>query len=108
MSIEALRDEISEAEERLDDLHSQLHQAERFAGSSNADHDTLPPKSNPAVPTASDTSTSHRPNSNRPLDLDEYKRYGRQMIVPCIGLEGQATRWLRTRASAHIECGQAN
>ena len=28
----------------------------------------------------------------RPLSLDEYKRYGRQMIMPNWGLPGQSTR----------------
>lgn len=107
MSFEALRDQIVEAEKRLDDLRSQLHQAEHSAQRSNA-NGTLPPTSNLAVPGPSDTSTSHVSNHELPLDLDEYKRYGRQMIVPCIGLEGLATRWLRTRANAHIECRQAN
>lgn len=27
-----------------------------------------------------------------PLELDEYKRYGRQMIVPNIGIQGEASR----------------
>lgn len=32
---------------------------------------------------------SDEPEHKRPLDLDEYKRYGRQMIMPEIGLPGQ-------------------
>lgn len=92
MSVEALRKQIVEAEKHLDDLRSQLQEAEQLT---NVTHDTIPPQSNPAVPAASDTSTSLLPNPDRPLDLDEYKRYGRQMIVPSIGLEGQATCWLR-------------
>jgi adenylyltransferase/sulfurtransferase len=92
MSVEALRKQIVEAEKHLDDLRSQLHQAEQ---PTNPNHDTFPPQLNSAVPAVSDTSISLPPNPDRPLELEEYKRYGRQMIVPCIGLEGQATRWLR-------------
>lgn len=94
MRVEALHKQIDEAEKHLKDLRSQLHEAEQSPRGSDVTHAKFPPQTDSAVHTDSNASNSQVSNTDRPLDLEEYKRYGRQMIVPCFGLEGQAVRWL--------------
>lgn len=69
-SAEALRKQIAATEEQLNILKAQLHELD--------------------ARNTRDESTSHdQPlESKWPLSQDEYKRYGRQMIVPNIGIQG--------------------
>ncbi|RDW68568.1 adenylyltransferase and sulfurtransferase uba4 [Coleophoma crateriformis] len=71
MSADALRKQIAATEEQLKSLRAQLHDAEtRNTADEITSHDQLP-------------------ESQWPLSQDEYKRYGRQMIVPNVGIQGQ-------------------
>lgn len=86
-AVETLRLEIDTLEIQLAHLKSKLVEAESSipsllpnpseAVSCNAD--------TPPIPTATSEQTY---NWGWPLDPEEYKRYGRQMIMPEIGLEG--------------------
>ena len=76
--MEDLRQKIAEHERHLTGLKERLAAIE-----TNAAGDTLSASSKGAEP-------SRRANPGTwPLDLDEYKRYGRQMILPEIGLQGE-------------------
>lgn len=84
-AIETLRSQIIRLENQLADLKARLVEAENSA---------------PAIPHLR-SGSSHPDISQReaaisklderggwPLDTDEYKRYGRQLIMPEIGLKG--------------------
>ena len=92
MSIQALRRQVAEAESQLADLRRQLHQAEQSVKDFCANDDTLPTPERSFFPASPSSPPISHPNHGRPLDLEEYKRYGRQMIVPSLGLEGQTLR----------------
>lgn len=83
-----LRFEIDTLEARLSHLRTKLAEAE-----SSATPNLLPNSSEPGSCNA-DTAPDPQPASKQigewewPLDAEEYKRYGRQMIMPEIGLEG--------------------
>ncbi|KAL8826020.1 MAG: hypothetical protein Q9191_004057 [Dirinaria sp. TL-2023a] len=84
MSIQALSDQILETEKHLADLRHQLEQAQA------SNNRNLPPIThNNGSASAPDAMLSDITTKRLPLDLEEYKRYGRQMIVPSFGLEGQ-------------------
>jgi adenylyltransferase/sulfurtransferase len=71
-TVEALRAQITATELQLDSLKKQLAQIE---------------KNEFDLRNASESQeNSHR--SKWPLSQEEYKRYGRQMIVPGIGIQG--------------------
>lgn len=72
-SADALRKQITAAEEELQRLKSRLADLERL----NADTKRL----------GNETANEHQ---RWPLSPAEYKRYGRQMIVPSIGLKGKS------------------
>ena len=87
VAIEKLRYHIHQVESHLHVLKQQLTIAEQSTSSNTANqHDlsTSQPNVSPIRPTT--------PISNGdwgwPLGADEYKRYGRQMIMPEIGLKG--------------------
>lgn len=83
MEVQALRDQITDLEKRLSDLQKRLRDAEQSV-ISDGDARVAQPNLAP-VPLPDNESTT----APRPLELEEYKRYGRQMIVPSIGIEGQ-------------------
>jgi adenylyltransferase/sulfurtransferase len=71
-AVEVLRARIGTAEKELADLRVQLAQAEKQA---------------------QDASTSHvsKGEWKWPLEAAEYERYGRQMILPDFGVEGESS-----------------
>lgn len=71
-----LRREISQCEARLKSLKDQLHDAETQELSELKQ--TKPGRANLESGSA----------TTRPLDRSEYVRYGRQLIMPEIGLQG--------------------
>lgn len=75
-SAQQLREQISKAEEKLRNLREQLAQAEAH------EQDQEPE----AVTLSIDGSAW-----KWPLKADEYDRYGRQLILPNVGIQGQAT-----------------
>lgn len=116
--VQALRQQVQSTESQLRDLKIQLQQAEQqaessrqleqaWAGGLHEDwiNEALAALS-PTISTGSNGQRSgwqdqHRPSSSPslrrqtstqgrwPLEAEEYKRYGRQMILPEIGLHGQ-------------------
>jgi adenylyltransferase/sulfurtransferase len=73
---ETLRDLILQTEQRLDDLKNKLAEVER-RGYSNGVSGEEP------------NELEGLKDSKWPLTPEEYLRYGRQMIVPSIGIQGQ-------------------
>ena len=71
--VDALRRQIAQLETRLGDLKRRLSAAE-----------------NAGISEPSQGSKSWK----WPLEAEEYRRYGRQMIMPEVGLQGSS--WLRT------------
>ena len=93
----------------LDSQHRALERIKRYGcqigDSSEGSHGASPhPESPSSASTPRSSYTSHS-QDGRPLDLEEYKRYGRQMIVPSVGFEGQAVDIPWGRAHAHVSCG---
>lgn len=84
LQIQGLEDELISVKRQLADAEAvELSQASQPIGPSTA------------TPTDADMSAAQpTPGKNEandwrwPLDADEYRRYGRQMIMPEIGLEG--------------------
>lgn len=79
----SLRAQIAATEAQLAALKKELEAAEKTA----------------AAAAKTNGVTSARPLENGrkrkwPLSGEEYKRYGRQMIVPQIGLQGQYPGWI--------------
>ena len=75
--IEELKSRIVEHERQLQDLRQELDRAEREADLDNTQ-----------ARDASNLTLDVAANWRWPLTADEYKRYGRQMILPEIGLQG--------------------
>jgi adenylyltransferase/sulfurtransferase len=74
--VDDLRRQIARAEEELNELRAQLTHAEK-------EEATAPPDVTPL------SLASQKEISKWPLSSEEYKRYGRQMIVPNIGIKGK-------------------
>ncbi|KAI5867097.1 adenylyltransferase [Durotheca rogersii] len=88
---EQLRRRISQAERELRDLHRQLDELEAPARDPPAHQDAPDPAAAAAA----------RPEWKWPLSEEEYVRYGRQLVLPAVGVEGQ----LRLRAAAVLVVG---
>jgi adenylyltransferase/sulfurtransferase len=73
----SLRSEIAATEARLAKLKRELQEAEESARVSRSTNNAQPATSGP------------RPERKWPLLKEEYRRYGRQMIVPQVGLQGE-------------------
>ncbi|KAJ5179244.1 hypothetical protein N7492_002454 [Penicillium capsulatum] len=74
----SLRAQIAATEAQLANLKRDLLNAERAAAADSESADTARP-----------TDGSKQSTGRWPLLQEEYRRYGRQMIIPQIGLEGQ-------------------
>lgn len=80
ISAETLRTQIATAEKQLKALKDQL------AGLESADKaDNQPPQ--PRHDEQLENSTNGK-STTWPLTQEEYNRYGRQMVVPSIGIQG--------------------
>lgn len=93
--VRSLRQQIESTETQLRNLKQQLQQAEQqcvveqaWQGGFPKDWitETLAALSPEAQQTAGRSNTTH---GRWPLESEEYKRYGRQMILPEVGLHGQ-------------------
>ncbi|KAL9609637.1 MAG: hypothetical protein Q9167_005614 [Letrouitia subvulpina] len=84
-AIQSLRAQVKSTENQLNQLKRQLEQAEQRKAKENAKDEE---QQSPAIPFPHSPS---RANGNWPWPLqpDEYKRYGRHMILQEIGLQGQ-------------------
>ncbi|KAI4209534.1 MAG: hypothetical protein LQ351_007525 [Letrouitia transgressa] len=96
-AIQSLRAQIRNTEDQLKQLKRQLEEAEQRKEEGNAKDEE---QQFPAIPLSNNPSQAngHWP---WPLQPDEYKRYGRQMILPEIGLQGQ----LRLKQSSVLIVG---
>lgn len=74
--IERLRQEISTTETQLARLKEELAVLEQNSTSAEDTRES------------GDGDGTDRPERKWPLSLEEYKRYGRQMIVPQLGIQG--------------------
>ncbi|KAI1158393.1 adenylyltransferase [Nemania serpens] len=90
--IEALKAQISKTEEELQNLKTQLVALE-----------TTPSEPQAQVQTQTQSKAPERPSQERrwPLSEEEYARYGRQLVLPSVGIRGQ----LRLRAAAVLMIG---
>lgn len=87
-----LQQEVQETEYRLHALRDQLQQAEQLLQSRHQKSDEQTVRATDGrVANASADAKVNGPSERRrwPLEDDEYKRYGRQLIMPQIGIEGQ-------------------
>lgn len=80
MSAEVLRQQISDTEARLRTLRDQLASIEENESTAAA------PRPQPCAP--AEETISNSKETKWPLTPEEYSRYGRQMIVPRIGIQG--------------------
>lgn len=100
--VRSLRQQVESTETQLRNLKIQLHQAEQqceasrqleqaWAGGLPQDwiDETLAALSPEAQQAAGQDSKPNSTHGRWPLETDEYKRYGRQMILPEVGLHGQ-------------------
>ncbi|KAL4928763.1 Molybdopterin-synthase sulfurtransferase [Aspergillus undulatus] len=78
----SLRTEIAATETQLANLRRELHDAEEAARSNRSQNAT-------DTTTTTTTEVKKEGKSKWPLLSEEYRRYGRQMIVPQVGLQGQ-------------------
>lgn len=76
-SAQALRNQIAGTEAQLEKLKNELARVEASAAAQDL-HD-LQLKDNPVT---------QKKDEKWPLSEEEYKRYGRQMIVPSVGIQG--------------------
>jgi hypothetical protein len=78
-SADALRRQIAATEEELKRLKAQLASVEAHDGTNGVEKSLQDLDVDDASPVT---------HGKWPLSADEYKRYGRQMIVPSIGIQG--------------------
>lgn len=86
-SAQQLREQIAKAEEELRSLREQLAQAEVYEQAHEAE------------------STAAGVNGAAwkwPLKAEEYERYGRQLILPNVGIQGQITQAFHRKLVANI------
>ncbi|PGH05842.1 hypothetical protein AJ79_06684 [Helicocarpus griseus UAMH5409] len=94
-SRELLQQQIATAEAQLAQLKAQLEQTERQIAAENA------VSSRVKEDNKRDGERTRFPVRKYPLEQDEYRRYGRQMIVEQMGIEGQ----LKLRGSSVLIVG---
>ncbi|KAM0714246.1 hypothetical protein Q7P37_010033 [Cladosporium fusiforme] len=100
--VRSLRQQVESTETQLRNLKIQLHRAEQqceesrqleqaWAGGLPHDwiNETLAALSPEAQQAAGQDARPQSTHGRWPLETDEYKRYGRQMILPEVGLHGQ-------------------
>ncbi|KAI1476715.1 adenylyltransferase [Daldinia eschscholtzii] len=91
---EQLRHKISQADKELQDLRRQLEELESTTQNLNTNQQlgSTPESGNP---------TDAIPDWKWPLSEEEYSRYGRQLILPTVGINGQ----LRLKSAAVLIVG---
>lgn len=87
-SAQQLREHISKAEEELRSLREQLSRAEAEEQVKDQEAETVPPVDNGSA-------------WKWPLKAEEYDRYGRQLILPNVGIQGQIASTSRCKAVAN-------
>jgi adenylyltransferase/sulfurtransferase len=124
--IESLRQQISSCEVQLQDLQRQLAEAEHAHRQQQQQQQERQYESAKAGPDplahdfaygihddfasevyAALSNSEEKPPPNRwPLEKNEYRRYGRQLIMPEIGLQGTylAYSWLLFQSAIMLHC----
>lgn len=93
-TVEVLRARISACEAELDGLHRQLAEAEAHSRLQHSSSESLSLALNGGVPDDLRTEVlaallqTQDHLKKYPLDKNEYTRYGRQLIMPEVGLQG--------------------
>lgn len=88
-SCEALRLQISATEAQLERLKAELHAKETEEGKATTESSSDSNGNGTAGDGNVDSTASADGHSSWPLRSEEYRRYGRQMILDKVGLEGQ-------------------
>jgi len=83
MSTSELQAEVDALERRLKETKKRLAKALALQTSCSPQQDAVQHEQ------AGTTADEEESTDRRPLSAEEYKRYGRQMIMPEIGLQGQ-------------------
>ncbi|XXG94016.1 hypothetical protein Hte_000267 [Hypoxylon texense] len=78
-----LREKIAQTERELQDLRKQLDELESPIQNLDIDQDTN------LTSTTEQSGEAPTPNWKWPLQEEEYSRYGRQLILPTVGIKGQ-------------------
>ncbi|KAI1409723.1 ThiF family protein [Hypoxylon sp. FL1857] len=91
---EQLREKISQTEKELRDLRRQLAEIESPTHNTDADQ-------GPGFTSGHNHSVETLPEWKWPLKEEEYSRYGRQLILPAVGIKGQ----LRLKSAAVLIVG---
>lgn len=100
LTVEKLRSQIVQLEKQLASLKMDLAKAESSQLSEfPANRIVTTPCNSDLAPYQSAASKSSS-DWTWPLDIDEYKRYGRQMIMPEIGLKGWMSKPSLTKTQA--------
>lgn len=81
--IKTLRAQINDYANQIETLERNLIRAQHAKTTPNGDRSF-----NACVTPKQPTASKQEIDSRWPLDADEYKRYGRQMIVPQVGIDG--------------------
>ena len=97
-NIDHLRSEILALELQLSALRDQLEKAERQI---QLEQTTVP--LGPSQMHNASQEIAADAKKDWPLELDEYKRYGRQMILPEIGLPGRFSSGVHLQASYELQ-----
>lgn len=87
LSIETLRGRISAIETLLRELKQELSSLEEQNSSSNPPHPGLSPDD--GFHATGSKNQDEYTESSRAFSLEEYQRYGRQMIMPEVGMAGK-------------------
>jgi len=88
--VHRLRSQITAVEGQLGDLKSQLAAAEQAAAQISHPNQQNGETHGSIMDEASLDADSEDQIRSLPLTYDEYRRYGRQMIMPEVGLSGQS------------------
>lgn len=86
-AVERLRSQIIRLESQLADLKIKLVEAET-ADTPTAPIPYLDVSTISSITNKQATVSKLEEHGRRPLEMDEYRRYGRQLIMPEIGLKG--------------------
>jgi adenylyltransferase/sulfurtransferase len=89
MSVQSIKQKIIDTEAELIHLKQQLAKLEL-----NQDASSDAKEAQPCEPVEDDASINGE--SRWPLTAEEYNRYGRQMIVPSIGIQGILYSFVRS------------
>lgn len=101
-SAHQLREQIAKAEEQLKHLKEQLAQVDKQASGHGPDHVHSPKEQKERREEKQAKAGNGMPAWKWPLSAEEYDRYGRQLILPNIGIQGQPPTFLSFQGSREM------